>query len=277
LANLLLTQNLRAGNVNVDAIYSLDDREMVSKKSPLKIQELARSIGYVVSKDLMTKGIFKTSIQAPLLKDQVNLCKDEKFANNSAGVNCTGFLVGSDVMVSAGHCFESQSDCENKKIIFDLDEKKQSSTGFSVMNSTVFSCKKIIARAFSGEEDYSIIQLEKAPVGRKALTLNLKEKISDDAQVFMIGHPMGLAQTFSKPAKIVENESELQFKAELDSFVGNSGSPIINAKTFQVEGILVTGQEDLVFDSQKQCYRNIVYENSGGEGAFRVIHLPAFN
>lgn len=278
LNSLILSQNLWAGIEfgNVNAIYKTDDREVVSRKSPARIQEIARAIGYIISNDYLTKGLFKTTIQANSLKNEANMCVDEKFVKFPSASNCTGFLVDKDIMISAGHCFETESDCSSKKIIFDLDEKKQSENGYSVFNTAVFSCKRIIVQSFSDEADYSIIQLEKVPAGRKPLVLNTQKKISDDSKVFMVGHPMGLPQIYSKAARIVDNMNPSKFKAELDSFSGNSGSPVINAKTFQVEGILVGGQEDLVFDSENFCYRNMTYENSGGESVFRSSNLPAF-
>ena len=57
------------------------------------------------------------------------------------------------------------------------------------------------------------------------------------------------------------------------SFEGNSGSPVFNAETFEVEGILVNGQEDLVQDPKIECYRNIVYGGSGFEGVIRASEL----
>ena len=76
--------------------------------------------------------------------------------------------------------------------------------------------------------------------------------------------------------QISMNSNEFQFSTNLDSFEGNSGSPVLNAKTFEVEGILVNGQEDLVLDSELQCYRNAVYDGSGNEGVFRSIKLAPF-
>lgn len=260
---------------NVDAIYGIDDREFVSDKSDPKIQELAKSIGFIISEDYVDHGFIKSTISAQPLKKLLNLCSGEKFELDKAAPGCTGFLVAADIMISAGHCFVTEDDCLTKKIIFDVDADSQSKKGFSVYNKNIFSCEHIISQSAVAESDYAIIKLDRAPRNRKALKLNLTKKIADAEKVIMLGHPYGLPIILSKKAQITDNLSDTQFKASLNSFEGNSGSPVFNAKTFQVEGILVNGQEDLVQDSEKLCYRNAKHV-SGGEGVQRISTLPTF-
>ena len=56
------------------------------------------------------------------------------------------------------------------------------------------------------------------------------------------------------------------FVANLDTYGGNSGSPIINAATGMLEGILVRGATDFVIDNVENCFRSNVYSNTGGRG-----------
>jgi len=41
----------------------------------------------------------------------------------------------------------------------------------------------------------------------------------------------------------------------LDTFKGNSGGPVINAKTGLVEGIVVRGEKDKEKDNENKCFR----------------------
>ena len=63
----------------------------------------------------------------------------------------------------------------------------------------------------------------------------------------MLGHPSGLPMKYTGGAKAFEIEDNY-FTTNLDSFGGNSGSPVFNAKTLEVEGILVRGDVDYTPD-----------------------------
>ncbi len=264
----------------VGAIYGRDDRELISNKSDKKIQELSKSIALIITVDHMDIGMFRTTINATNSQETLNMCVSERFVTAPAIPGCTGFLVGPNIMASAGHCFQTEDDCANKKIIFDVEAKKQSRKGYSVSSSTVYSCSRIISNSYDPSrpdlQDYALIELDRAPKRRVPLKLNLSKKIADNEKVFMIGHPFGMPLMLSPKGTVANNSNDLQFSAALDSFEGNSGSPVFNAKTFEVEGILVNGQQDLVQDPKIECYRNAVYDGSGAEGVFRASELAPF-
>ena len=301
----------------LDAIYGIDDREFVSKSSDKKIRKISKSIALIIPTDYLSTVTSKSSMSSPNislkekksnyffntikyldvifikyikiprvqinasnLQESRNMCEGERFITSSALPACTGFLVAPNIMASAGHCFQSDDDCANKKIIFDVDYNKQNAQGYSVSSNNIFSCSRIISASHDSSdpssEDYSLIELDRVPKFRSPLKLNLTKKIADKEKVFMIGHPAGMALMLSPEGSVSMNSNEFQFSTNLDSFEGNSGSPVLNAKTFEVEGILVNGQEDLVLDSELQCYRNAVYDGSGNEGVFRSIKLAPF-
>ena len=284
LLGLLLHTSAAESNISIstsglEAIYGIDDRELVTSKSHPKVKELAKSVALIVSVDHLEVGMFKTTIKAPSLQEAAGMCVSERFVTKPSLPSCTGFLVGPNLLLSAGHCFQDESDCSNKKIIFEVDEKKQIKNGYSVYSSNVFSCARIISNRFDSmapdQEDYALIELDRVVKRRTPLKLNLGKKISNDDQVFMIGHPFGMPLMLSRKSRLANNSGEFQFSARLDSFEGNSGAPVFNAKTFLVEGILVNGQQDLVQDSDIECYRNKVHDGSGGEGVFRASKLPS--
>lgn len=263
----------------LNSIYGKDDRELITNKSDPKIQELSKSVALIVPFDIVDSGLFKTTIKASSLQETLQMCVSEHFITRPALSGCTGFLVAPNILASAGHCFVTESDCATKKIIFDVDTKDQSKKGYSVSTRSVYSCARIISTMYDpnrgDDEDYSLIELDRDPK-RVPLKLNLSKKIDNTASVFMIGHPYGMPLMLSRSAALMNNSGTYQFKAGLDSFEGNSGSPVFNSKTFEVEGILVNGQEDLVYDPKNECYRNQVYDGKGGEGVFRATELPPF-
>lgn len=263
-----------------DSIYGRDEREFITKKSDKKILELSKSIGLIIAKEQVVVGKFRASIEAPLLQEEMSMCKGEPFLTSPIIPACTGFLVAPNIMATAGHCFQTEDDCLNKRIIFDVDATKISSNGYKISSKNVFSCSKIIVTRYDPNrpdlEDYSLIELDREPKCRLPLKLNLTKKIGDKEAVFMIGHPFGMPLILSPVGTVSENVNEFQFTTNLDAFEGNSGAPVFNKNTFEVEGILVNGQQDLVQDSKNKCYRNAIYNGRGLEGVLRAIELAPF-
>ncbi|MGZ4885265.1 MAG: hypothetical protein ACXV5H_07070 [Halobacteriota archaeon] len=66
-------------------------------------------------------------------------------------------------------------------------------------------------------------------------------KIGDSLRVHMIGHPAGLPTNFAGGAAVRSNKPCAFFVANLDTYAGNSGSPVFYSGTHEVEGILVGG------------------------------------
>ncbi|MBC7429064.1 MAG: trypsin-like peptidase domain-containing protein [Bacteriovorax sp.] len=263
-------------NSGINAVYGTDDRELITEKSSTQIKKLAGAVALIVSVDVLDIGFFRTTIKASSLKDNLNMCVSENFVTRPSVGGCTGFLVAPDIMATAGHCFQNDEDCATKKIIFDVDSHNQNKNGYVVLSHNVYSCKEIIKAEMIDEHDYALIRLDHASK-RMPLKMNKStNKIADDATVFMIGHPLGLPLILSKSAPVSDNRGVSIFKTALDSFEGNSGSPVFNAKTFEVEGILVNGQEDFVLDSNGECYRNKSYDGAGGEGVSRIGDLLPF-
>jgi hypothetical protein len=258
---LLLFQAAHAGLIpSIDApeaIYGHDDRRLVDKKSTPNIAELSKSIALIISKDVVEKKFFYSQINAKLLSDAdgINLCLDEKFANHHTVNSCTGFLIGEDLVASAGHCFMSAADCEGKLIAFNVQSKNEIKEGYSVLNQNMYECSEIVNSVFDadGFQDYAVIRLKKKVFGAKPLKLRSTGSITTNDQVFMIGHPMGLPLVSTNKALVNDISNSHFFKATLDSFEGNSGSPVFNSKTFEVEGILVRGEEDFLQDQSLQC------------------------
>jgi hypothetical protein len=93
----------------------------------------------------------------------------------------------------------------------------------------------------------------------------------------MLGHPVGLSQKVASNGFIIENENPVFFKTNLDSFSGNSGSPIFNKKTGLVEGILVRGEGDFITDEVNDCERLHFCPENGegcqGEDGTRITQI----
>jgi V8-like Glu-specific endopeptidase len=230
----------------------------------------------IVSTDLVEKKLAKAIIHATALKEQMGLCQKTRYEEAPSLSGCTGFLVGEDLIATAGHCIENVDRCENMSIVFDVSEEQVVSQGYKVSQKNIYNCKKVIAQEMSDERDFALIQLDKKVSGRLPLKLNLKDNVSLGAKVFMLGHPLGLPMIYSRPGP-VNVINDYSFKAQIDSFSGNSGSPVFDAKTLEVVGILVRGEEDFLKDEEKQCYVYQKYKTGidllRGEGISKIKEI----
>ncbi|OQB98875.1 MAG: hypothetical protein BWX80_03903 [Candidatus Hydrogenedentes bacterium ADurb.Bin101] len=77
----------------------------------------------------------------------------------------------------------------------------------------------------------------------------------------VIGHPSGLPKkiAFGSETRVRKNDAQGFFYANLDSYGGNSGSPVFNAEDGFVEGILVRGNTDFVLNGD--CFRSNILQN----------------
>jgi len=96
------------------------------------------------------------------------------------------------------------------------------------------------------------------------LTIRRDGKIAGNQPVHIIGHPVGLPAKYAAGAQVRDNSSAAYFVANLDSFGGNSGSPVFNAETHFVEGVLVRGDTDFV--PHGQCSVALVCPTGGCRG-----------
>lgn len=279
--------NLSLYDQEISAIYGKDDRFFVDKNSSPKIRELSKSIAFIVSRNSVEKNILFSRILADNLDNPkgLNICQDEKFAAHHSVDSCTGFLVAENMLVTAGHCMKGQADCEGKLFAFNVQTSNENKFGYKVLNKNVYECSEVVSNVFDtdGIQDYAVVRLKKKVFGKTPLKLRTKGLISSTEQVFMIGHPLGLPLVATKNAYVNETNQSHFFKATLDSFEGNSGSPVFNSKTFEVEGLLVRGEEDFVQDESRHCYEYQIYDQDSnksptkkGEGVSRISDILPF-
>lgn len=258
-----MVSSVFATNKSVKVIYDQDNRkDMVDVQSNV-IRELSKAVAGRVSKwsydylDEEKNGdIF--FYEPPKLSDPwgENVCSDEKFAQQPVIVDCTGFLVGEDLLVTAGHCAVYHGDevknkmtdqCQDNQWLFDYELNREDNLDLQKVNKKkLYNCKKIIYARLDDVHDFALIQLDRKVKDRKYLKVRNSGKIKKNEGLYVIGHPSGLPKKYSPGAKVLNNSQEFYFSTNLDTFGGNSGSPVFNVKTNEVEGILVRGKTDYI-------------------------------
>lgn len=262
-------------------IYGTDDRVEADDFHDVRFRDFSNSVSARVSSYLFNPATYDAStdafnIMAQTLSDTMGVCSSERFASQKVYSDCTGFLVGKDILVTAGHCMTSTVDCAENKWVFGYKESSE-----QIPAQNIYGCAKVIDQKMKysilgglitdTDRDYAVIKLDRPVQNAKPLKFRTKGKIKISDKVVVIGHPSGLPMKIADNARVGKTFGNT-FKTELDTYGGNSGSPVFNEETGLVEGILVQGAQDYV--KAGDCYVSN-HEKGKKERVFKITKVPA--
>ncbi len=249
---VLATISMNA-NAGIDVVYGKDTRvDVYAAKNSLHVKLANSTAGMLHVSQLAptaNKSVFKIS-GAESLARSMNVCSSEKFATQPTAASCSGFLVGEDTLITAGHCVIGimptiQQACKNFVWTFDYEMNSAGDDPTaSVPVTNIYSCKTVVDAKLDNFNDYAVIKLDRKVVGRTPLKFRTSGQVANSANLVVIGHPSGLPTKIASGGKVLDNSPSTRFVTSLDTFQGNSGSAVFNAQTGMLEGILVQGKTD---------------------------------
>lgn len=231
-----------------------DTRQDYYEVADKRLRRLADSTVALFESESLTSKDGRTSFKPSHYGENQALCESEPFYKQPAGAICSGSLVASDIIMTAGHCVAdgagavSLDACKKTRFVFGYALKKADDPVSSVPDGDVYGCREIVGGSNGSTEsgdDWALVRLDRPVEGRLSLRVNPFGKVRRYAPLVVIGHPAGLP-TKVAPHGTVRSVKSGSFEAALDAFAGNSGSPVFNAKTLLIEGILVSGEDDFV-------------------------------
>jgi V8-like Glu-specific endopeptidase len=293
---LLVISHQASARINLEGsglIYGNDDRYEVDQYTDSEFIEKAAAVAMRVPARKLTENTSDPTILNFLsrkLKQVIpQLCQTERFIEQPSVGDCSGFLIAPNILVTAGHCASNANECADNNWVFDF---KEGTTSFKKAN--VYSCKRILYQKNSYTEkevkDYAVIELDRFVAGRTPLSFRKSGIVALETPLVVIGHPLGLPMKISDGARVtpmndLERERTLHswwlrrnyFTTNLDSYGGNSGSPVFNKTTGLVEGILIQGAEDFVFNEETRCLESRHLSNASlnsYEKVMRITKVP---
>lgn len=252
LGSVVVSQYITNGDDRKD-FYEVDD----------ELKADANKVAVLVMEAVIDKEELKTK---KLSKVQGKLCPDEPFRdqpiiyhkNKDKGWICSSFLVAPDVIATAGHCIDMpdvKNSADKKRLkdlrfVFGYRMQSSDSAVIDVEKSQIYKGKRFIGS--SEKADWALIQLDRPVANREPVVIALDPLASGQA-IHVVGHPYGLPLKIAANATVQPDFTDTYFKANLDVFSGNSGSPVFNA-SHQVVGILKRSfAGDFPFDPVKKC------------------------
>ncbi len=254
-------------------IYGEDNRVETVESTSALYKRLAASTAVQISQKHLQVMSGKVQFDGQTLNDYIGMkygpqmCEGERFKEQVAYGNCSGFLVAPDILVTAGHCYQSD-ECDTYDWVFNYKVAKAGDNHVTVSEQDIYHCKEVIASQSSGK-DFAVIRLSRPVKGVAPLKVAAKTPGLGTSLV-LIGHPSGLPTKIADGATVKKMIST-GFKANVDAFGGNSGSAVFNTQTGEVVGILVNGADDYTIDSENGCVRVAKQsQDKGDEGVSGV-------
>ncbi|RLA64962.1 MAG: hypothetical protein DRQ89_02760 [Epsilonproteobacteria bacterium] len=238
-------------------------------KSTAGMVQIGKHVTAFPDGSVIAKKMLKT------FKEVRTLCEDERFSKQFSLPVCTGFLVAPDLLVTAGHCV-NKTNYHNRAWIFGYDQSRATDSLPTFKAEFVYHTKEVLEWKEDriNKSDFALVRLDRAVTIADPLKFRSYGEASVGTELAIIGHPNGLPTKISADAQILENKPNA-YKTNLDSFGGNSGSPVFNLYTGEVEGILISGATDFLPNFTRGCVE--VNRKKDAEGAEYVAKISLVN
>jgi hypothetical protein len=198
---------------------------------------------------------------------QLDMCDDEELDNQRAlkkslFAGCSSALVGDSVILTAQHCLfdvnNNPAPLGDMRVVFGWDVHGpvfNTQADPTVSPDDIYTPVSVVAQGskLGSPGDWALIQLDR-PVSPQYRRLRLGPSPRMEDRIFAIGYPLDMAVKYSTPGRVWQATAD-GWRASISGQSGNSGSPVFDATSGAIAGVLAFGPDDFVRDDTQQCNR----------------------
>jgi hypothetical protein len=208
-----------------------------------QVKKNANCVAVICREDKLIEGKEFSILKVKNFGKTFNLCEFEPFYDQpiSTGGLMGGALVREDIIATAAHALEMKK-IEELRFVFGYKMLNPSRPVKRISNKDIYRGVNIIHKVLNPSDyraDWALVKLDRKVEGQRVAVMS-KSDISCDQSVYMIGYPMGLPLKYVHGAKVREIDNAY-FDTDLDTYMGNSGSPVFNSDTHEMIGLVVRG------------------------------------
>ncbi|WNG15672.1 trypsin-like serine peptidase [Cystobacter fuscus] len=240
------------GEKKDEVVFGTDDRQDVYAHPDATLRALARqaTVALMRAEDFDATDPNNVTLLGPTLGEYQNLCATERFRDDPTAAGCTGTLIDDDLVLTAGHCLRTDTQCAKTKFVFNY-YRTDEGVMQTLTTEDIFGCAEIVASKlgiYDGKQlDHTVVRLDRpatprftpAPVRKSTTALSLGQNVA------VIGSGSGIPFKIDSGGSVTDpgEDGTYRFNATTDTFGGNSGSAVYETNDYTVAGILVSGRE----------------------------------
>jgi V8-like Glu-specific endopeptidase len=262
-AAMSLTPRAAWAGPEPEVVYGADNRREVFGLRGAKASAANATVGLVGASGITDNRNGTSRLSTTPLSADLNLCPGQRFFSQPTAPFCSGVLVAPDIVATAGHCVSAGS-LAGTRFVFGFRLVNATTARTTIPNADIYRGVQLLAdQETSSGADFALVRLDRRVSGRAPQRINRGGPPAVGTSIYVIGHPSGLPTKIAAGARVVRANPTF-FEANLDTFGGNSGSPVFDARSNTVLGLLVRGAPD--YRSRGSCnVVNLLPDSAGTE------------
>jgi S1-C subfamily serine protease len=242
---------LLAGAANIPTGKWTDTRQDLYQLTGQTLQDADSAVALFPASAVRDRGDGTAMLLTVPYGHSLTLCPSERFWQQPSGSYCSGVLVSPDVIATAAHCIVGEP-LTAFSYVFGYRMRDATTPELIISNRDIYQAKEVIAWHLDHlRTDWALVRLDRPVVGHRIAPVRQQGSISKGQQVHAIGYPRGLPAKFAPG--VVLSERGGAFVTSIQAYPGNSGSPVINSATHEVEGIIF-GVNARALSKQGECF-----------------------
>jgi hypothetical protein len=276
----LLVEKVRLVTAVNDEIDLVDVADLLTREAPVRSEVIKniQAVGVLAHRGRLQRNGDRWNLATRTLGQVKRLCHGQAFFDYPVTHPATAFLVGEDLVVTLRHNVSFFPSLEDIRVIFNFELKspgRPATCKLDFAPEEIFAVTDRYSLVDDSPDALIVLRLSRKVKDRTPVTCNFGTPIAAEGKVYMIGHPCGLPKIHADNAKVLDGSSPEAFTASLDAFAGNSGSPVFNAETDEVEGALARGGEDYetIGDGNGGHCRRVIIHQTPNLFPYKIVRI----